>query len=84
VLGTSKVGELYTVISKVDGWYQIKMDSGEIYRIRDQSIVKTSNTVTYEPIEESVVENTGYQLTGTDNLLINKFMYKVNKIIQQK
>jgi uncharacterized protein YgiM (DUF1202 family) len=51
VLGTSKVGELYTVISKVDGWYQIKMDSGEIYRIRDQSIVKTSNTVTYEPIE---------------------------------
>lgn len=84
VLGVSKVGELYTVISKVDGWYQIKTGEGKIYRIRDQAIVQTSNPVIYEPVEEKVVENTGYQLTSADRLLVNKFVYKMNIIIQQK
>ncbi|MFK7780701.1 MAG: CAP domain-containing protein [Candidatus Gracilibacteria bacterium] len=93
VLGVSIVGDNYTVISKVDGWYQVKLDDSKIYRIRDKAIEKTNNTVTYQSVKEEpvqtikkveTVEYNGYQLVRADSLIINKLLYKVNKVIQVK
>jgi len=91
VLGVSKIWALYQVISKVDGWYQIKMDTGKIYRIRDQSIIRTNETLNTEPVKEEYKEpvyeepvKIWYQLTLSDKRIVNKFLYKMTKVINQR
>jgi len=91
VLWASRVWDNYAVISKVDGWYQVRLDDWKVYRIRDRAIEKTSNTVTYEPVEEVKEEvsqkiniYSWYVLTRTDTVLVNKLMYKFNQLIQEK
>ncbi len=93
VYGASKPGALYRVIAKVDARYKIRMDDGTIYWIREESIERTNNTVTnpepvkeeyVEPVYEEPVKTTWYQLTLADKRMINKFVYKMSKIINER
>lgn len=89
VHGASKVWDIYEIISKVDWWYQIKISDWTIYRIWDRAISKTSEIVVEEepinePIKENIEQNTGYTLNLKDKVLVNKFVYKMNKVIQIK
>lgn len=89
VLWVSKAWENYEVISKVDGWYKIKTSDNKIYWIRDKSITKTSGYVqqtntTVQQIDNTVVKQSGYILTSQEKILINRFVYKVNNLVQTK
>ncbi|MDD3646870.1 MAG: CAP domain-containing protein [Candidatus Gracilibacteria bacterium] len=74
VLGASRIGDTYEIVSKVDGWYQIKLSDSQAYWIWDQAIEKVSD------IEDS----SNYTLTSKDRILINKFIFKVNEIVQER
>ena len=86
VHGASKVWEVYEVLSKVDGWYQIKYTDGNIYRIWDQALSKTSQSIPETTTEEPVVEpeDTWYSLTLKDRLIINKFLWNITPVINRK
>ncbi|NDK08551.1 SH3 domain-containing protein, partial [Candidatus Gracilibacteria bacterium] len=55
VIRGSKVGERFNVVAKVDGWYKVKLDSGEIVWIRDQAMKKVGE-LPEELKEKKVVE----------------------------
>jgi len=74
VLWVSKPWDIYTVISKVDWWYQIQLDNWKIYRIWDRAISKTND----------VVKKSIYVLSSKDNVLVNRFVNKMNLTIQNK
>lgn len=89
--GVSKVWENYQIISKVDGYYQVKIPNWEIYRIWEKAIVRTNETVQFsnqelEPVKYEVNEwkSIWYQLSSSDKILVNKIMYKIEKLIKQK
>ena len=73
IFWASKIWETYEIISKVDGWYQVKSNNWNIYRIRDKSIVKTNDII-----------KKNYILTSSDKIIINKIVYKIEKSIQEK
>ena len=75
VLWVSKLWDNYEIISKVDGWYQVKLNNWEIYRIWEKAITKT---------DEVFIEKSNYELSSKDKRLVSSFVYKVNKIVQSK
>ena len=76
ILWVSKIWDIYEIISKVDGWYQVKFDNNKIYWIWDKAIIKINDEVIKkEPL---------YILTSKDNILINKIVGKVNLSVQKK
>lgn len=74
VFWTSKIWETYEIISKVDWWYHIKYSDNQTYWIWDQAVEKVAEIETI----------TWYTLTSKDRIIINRFIYKVDKIVQVK
>lgn len=100
VIRGSKVGERFNVVAKVDGWYKVKLDSGEIVWIRDQAMKKVGELP--EELKEKkvveevrvikleakpavkVTESTEYVLTTEDYVLINRVNARIKSIIDDK
>ncbi len=78
ILWVSTIWTNYTITQKVDWWYKVELEWWKSAWIRDQAIKKTNIIVT--PKETINI----YNLTIKDNILINKFVFKINEIIQIK
>lgn len=73
IIDTVYVWKSYSVISKVDGWYKIILENWTTWWIWEQMIEKANTK-----------EKQIYRLTLKDNILINKVMVKIWKIIDWK
>ena len=84
----SSVWERYNVIAKVDGWYKIKLDNGEVVWIRDQAIKKVwelpeaLKEVTVQEEIKIVVKE--YELTVDDFVVINIIDERIKSIIDDR
>lgn len=100
VIRGSKVGERFNVVAKVDGWYKVKLDSGEIVWIRDQAmkkvgelpeelkekkVVEEVRVIKLEAKPEvKVTESTEYVLSTEDYVLINRVNARIKSVIDDK
>lgn len=82
VLKWARVWERYNVVAKVDGWYKVKLDNGEIVWIRDQAMKKVGELP--QALKEVKVVVKGYELTVEDFAVINIIDEKIKSIIDEK
>lgn len=82
VIWSSKLGDTYKIVRKVDWWYEVQFDNWTNAWIRDQAISKL-----YDYTPEIVVENktnSWYSLTIKDKVIINKIVFKVNLKVKEE
>ncbi|QFR39096.1 SH3 domain-containing protein [Candidatus Gracilibacteria bacterium 28_42_T64] len=85
VVGTAKVGEKFQVISKVDGWYFIKLTNGTTARVWDQAISQTNETIdTPQIIQTNTAVTIDYNFSSKDRILIYKINSRIEKIVRKK
>lgn len=84
VLWVLKIWDKYNVISKVDWWYQIQTNDWKKYRIWDRAISKTNDIIIKKEQKVEKIDEYAYKLKAKDNLIINKFVSKVDKVVQKK